>query len=179
MTFDPKRPEIGSLVIDINHLVRILIDLPPGALVGLLSTQPGLSEAMGEMRANQPALGVRAGVRDEDVAALEQDLADQAEIRIQLPAARKIVELLEESDAVIDDRLQRRLYATAQTIEARAKMMNDTELLARYAKTLEYRSAIGNKAARTRQRNQAAQAAQAAQAVPATPATSTDETASR
>lgn len=154
MSNDPKRPDVGDLVLDATDLAGIIVDLPPGKRLGLRSTQPGFDGVVGEIRANQPTLGAQAGLRDEDVVAIEADLAYRAEIRARLPAARKMVELLEESDAVIDDRLQRRVFSIAQTVETRARMLGEDTLLARYAKTREYRSAIGNKAARTRQRNQ-------------------------
>jgi hypothetical protein len=157
MSNDPKRPDVGDLVVDATDLAGIIVDLPPGGRLGLRSTQPGFEGVVGELRANQPAMGAQAGLRDEDLAGLEQDLAHRAEIQLRLPAARKMVELLEETDAVIGDRLQRRVFSMGQTIEARAKMLGDDALLARYAKTREYRSAIGNKAARTRQRNLADQ----------------------
>jgi hypothetical protein len=157
MSSDPKRPDVGDLVVDATDLAGIIVDLPPGKRLGLRSTQPGFDGVVGEIRANQPILGAQAGLRDEDVAAIDADLAQKAEIQARLPAARKMVELLEETDAVLDDRLQRRVFSIAQAVESRAKMLGDDELLARYAKTREYRSAIGNKAARTRQRNLAEQ----------------------
>jgi hypothetical protein len=157
MSNDPKRPDAGDLVVDATDLAGIIVDLPPGKRLGLRSTQPGFDGAIGEIRANQSTLGTRAGLRDEDVAAIEEDLAHRAEIRARLPAMRKLVELMEETDAVVDDRLQRRVFTIAQTVESRARMLGDDELLARYAKTREYRSSIGNKAARTRQRNLADQ----------------------
>ena len=157
MSKDPKRPDVGDLVLDATDLAGIIVDLPPGRRLGLRSTQPGFDGVVGEIRANQVTLGARAGLRDEDVAAIEEDLAHRAEIQARLPAARKLVELLEETDGVVDDRLQRRVFSIAQTVESRAKMLGDDELLARYAKTREYRSSIGNKAARTRLRNLADQ----------------------
>jgi hypothetical protein len=155
MSNDPKRPDVGDLVLDATDLAGFIVDLPPGKRLGLRSTQPGFEGVVGELRANQPTLGAQAGLRDEDLAGLEEDLGHRAEIQARLPAARKLVELLEETDAVIGDRLQRRAFSMGQTVEARAKMLGDDTLLARYAKTREYRSAIGNKAARTRLRNQA------------------------
>jgi hypothetical protein len=157
MSNDPKRPDVGDLVLDATDLAGFIVDLPPGKRLGLRSTQPGFEGVVGELRANQPTLGAQAGLRDEDLAGLEEDLGHRAEIQARLPAARKLVELLEETDAVIGDRLQRRVFSMGQTVEARAKMLGDDTLLARYAKTREYRSAIGNKAARTRLRNQADQ----------------------
>src|SRR6185436_13721214 len=71
-----------------------------------------------------------------------------------LPAARKLVEILEESRAKYDDQRQRIVYATAEAVDRRAKHAADGgTLLARYQKTREYRSAIALKGYKTRRRN--------------------------
>ncbi|ACY15196.1 hypothetical protein [Haliangium ochraceum] len=153
MSKDPKKPVIGDLSIDASALAEVIVDLPPGKRLGLRSTQPGFAEAVAEIRANQPGFGSLAGLRDDVVATLDGDIALRDEIDAFLPAALKLAELLEETRAVIDDRLQRQVFIIAQAVESRAKLLRDDELLARYARTSAYRSAIGNKAARTRARN--------------------------
>lgn len=155
MSLDPKRPDVGDLILDATNLAGVIVDVPTDKLGGLLTSQPGCDEAVAEVRSNQPVLGVQAGIRDEDVADINTTVAQMAEIRSLLPPARKLVELLEDTDAVLDDRLQRQLLNIASTVERRAKMLRNDELLARYAKTRKYRSAPGYKAARTRKRNQA------------------------
>lgn len=153
MSSDPKRPDVGDLSIDASDVGPIVVDLPPGGMLGLRSSQPGFPEALAELLSNQPILGVQAGVRDEDIVDIQATVANRERIRSLLPAATKLVELLTETDAVLDDRLQRQVHNIAVVVERRAKMQRNDELLARYAKTRAYRSAIGNKAARTRQRN--------------------------
>jgi hypothetical protein len=153
MSSDPTRPDVGDLRIDATDVGPHVVDLPPGGMLGLRSSQPGCSEALAELLSNQPILGVQAGVRDEDIVDIQTAVATRERIRSLLPAARKLVELLTETDAVLDDRLQRLVFNIAVTVERRAKMLRNDELLARYARTRAYRSAIGNKAARTRQRN--------------------------
>jgi peptidoglycan hydrolase CwlO-like protein len=74
----------------------------------------------------------------------------------QLPAALKLVEILHESKAAIDDKRQRLISAFAQPAESRAKAQgNDTTLLAKYEKTRAYRSAIAEKGAKTRKKKEA------------------------
>lgn len=155
MSMDPKRPDIGDLIIDATNLTGIVVDVPTDKLSGLLTTQPGCDEVVAEVRSNQPVLGVQAGIRDEDVADIDATVAQMAEIRSLLPASRKLLELLEDTYAVLDDRLQRQVFTIASTVDRRAKMLRNDELLARYGKTRKYRSATGQKAARTRKRNQA------------------------
>ena len=65
-----------------------------------------------------------------------------------------MVELIEETRAVLDDSVQRRIAMIASLIENRAKMMRTDELIAKYARTREYRSATALKGVRTRLRNQ-------------------------
>ena len=151
MSSDPKRPDVGDMSIDASEIAPIVVDLPPGGMLGLRSSQPGFPDALTELLSNQPIFGVQAGVRDEDIVDIQGIIANREKIRSLLPAASKLVELLVETDAVLDDRLQRMVHSVADNVEKRAKMLRSDELLARYAKIRAYRSAIGNKAARTRQ----------------------------
>lgn len=153
MSSDPKKPDVGDMKLDASHLSGIIVDLPPGGRIGLRTSQKNFAETIAELLSNQPLFGVAAGIRDEEPTAIQTAIQQMADIDALLPAAEKLVELLQETRAVIDDRLQKQVFTIAETVARRAKMMADDELRARYARTLEYRSAIGNKAARTRQRN--------------------------
>lgn len=150
---DPKQPDVGDLVIDASDLASFVVDLPPGARLGMRSEQPGFDAVMAEILANQPTLGERAGITATNFAALQQGQTRISQIDSRLPAARKMVELLEETRAVEDDRMQRLVSAIAISVTSRSRAFNDDELVARYEKTCAYRSAVANKAARTRQRN--------------------------
>jgi hypothetical protein len=145
--------ELGTLAIDCTALESFVEDLPPGALVGMRARQPGYKDVVNEIVSNQPALGGRAGVTDEDIQALL--LADERIelIDAQLPAARKLVEMLEETRGKLDDQCQRQISAIGVSVQSRAKAYNDDELLARYEKTRTYRSATAYKAAKTRRKN--------------------------
>lgn len=152
-----KRPDLGVLAIDVTHLAPFLTDLPPGGRQGLRGTLEGFPEVMHEIVSNQPSFGERAGVSTKDFDELRAAQEQMALIDEQLPAARKLVEILEESRAVVDDRLQRFISAIAQMVEARSKAFGDTEILGRYEHTRAYRSAVGVKAAKTRRRNEEAE----------------------
>ena len=153
MSNDPKHPAVGDLVIDASRLTTTVVDMTPDQLIGLRTSQPGCEDAVVEVRSNQPVLGVLAGVRDEDVADIDNTVAQMSDIQSLLPPSRKLVVLLEETYADLDYRLQRHLFTIASSVERRAKMLRNSELRARYGKTRAYRSATGLKAARTRQRN--------------------------
>lgn len=155
MSSDPTKPDVGDLIIDASNLAPVVVDLPPAGRLGLRSAQSGCADALAEIRSNQPQHGVSAGIRDEDVEAMDQAMNRITEIDGLLPAARKLLELLEETRAVLDDGVQRRIALIASSVETRAKMMRSDDLLARYARTREYRSASALKGVRTRLRNQA------------------------
>ena len=155
MDKESNRQPIGALAMDLTTFKDFLKDLPYGSRQGLRTSQEGCYEAVHEMESNQVEFGERAGIMPRDIEALTTARSRIALIDAQLPAARKIVELLEDTRAVLDDQIQRIISAAGQTIEARAKAFDDTELLARYDKTRAYRSAVGYKAAKTRRRNEA------------------------
>lgn len=164
MKDDAKGLRIGGLSVDASALEGKLVDLPKGARRRLRGDQPGLQKAMKEIRDNQPLYGELAGVTGrnfEDLRATDELIA---EIDARLPAARKLVEMLEESRAVAADKRHRLISAVASTVEMHAKAHGDSELLARYEQTRAYRSATAKKAWRTRRRNQEELARAAAQA---------------
>jgi predicted Zn-dependent protease len=154
--------EFGTLTIDCSSLEPFLIDLPIGGRVGLKTEQPGLDLAVAEIMANQANHGDKAGVTALDVQLLRDTSKKIDSIDEQLPAVRKLLEVLEETRAVLDDQRNRQVSAIASAVENRAKIHRDDGLLAKYENTRTYRSASGHKAARTRRRNLAIQAQQAA-----------------
>ena len=86
MSKDPRNPDVGDLVIDASNLSPVIIDLPPGGRIGLRAGQPGCREALAEIRSNQAQYGVTAGIRDEDVEAMEEGMTRIDEIDRILPA---------------------------------------------------------------------------------------------
>lgn len=154
MANDPKRPILGELAVDATHLAGRLIDLPPGGKQGLRTAQPGCDAVVAEILANQEMFGERAGI----TALKLQELRDAndiiAEIDVLLEPTRKLVEVLDESRAVFEDRRQRSVSSIAAVVETNARASGDTELLAKYEKARTYRSASARKGVRTRQRNQ-------------------------
>jgi hypothetical protein len=167
MADDVKTVEIGTLLIDATPFAEFIVDLPPGGKLGLQKQQDGYGEAAAEVVSNQAVWGDQAGITVGD---FEQfTLANEriAKIDALLPAARKLVEVLEETRAVLDDRRQRQTSAIATAVEGRAKVLRKPELLAKYEKTRAYRSASAMKGVRTRRRNESAHAETASVAQPA------------
>jgi hypothetical protein len=161
-------PTVGDLHINASALASVLIDLPPGAMVGHLSEQAKLNDVLEEIAANQDVWGDKAGVTAGDFTALQDAGTQLAQVRTFLPAARKLVELLEETESSIVDRRERKIRAIAGSVDGRVKEGGGDDLLAKYQKTREYRSAIGVKAAKTRKKNAEADAAENADAADTT-----------
>jgi hypothetical protein len=176
MAENNKPVELGALAIDCTSMASFVQDLVPGALVGMRSRQPGYEDVVNEIISNQPTLGGKAGVTDEDIQAFLLANERIAMIDAQLPAARKLVELLEETRGKLDDQCQRQVSAIALSAESRAKAYGDDELLAKYEKTRAYRSAIALKAVKTRRKN-AAETTTAPELAETTETTETTETA--
>lgn len=144
------------LVVDCRPIGSILVDLPAGAMVGLQAEHEGLDETLQEIVTNQSTIGERAGVTNSDIQDLKTINGYIDKIDEELPRARKIVELLEESRAKHDHDRHRLIAAIASMVETRARLLQDDSLLARYEKTRTYRSARAIKGAKTRKRNAAA-----------------------
>jgi uncharacterized membrane-anchored protein YhcB (DUF1043 family) len=179
MPNNPNAPAVGALKIDVSALAPFLVDLAPGETVGMRTEQEGFAEVVQEITSNQTEYGDAAGITQTDFKTLLLLEEQFAQIVEQLPAAMKLVEILNESKAAIDDKRQRLISAFAQSAESRAKAKgNDTTLLAKYEKTRAYRSAIADKGAKTRKKNEAAasakkteEEAKAAASAPAKPST--------
>lgn len=154
MANNPKLPLFGELSVDATDEAEHLVDLPEGARVGLRSEQPGYALAEEELSANQPLYGSHAGVADSTVQEVKDTTQVIQRIKTRLHAARKLVEILEESIAFHDDRRQRLVHSIAKTVEMHAAARGDTEILARYEQTRAYRSSVAKKGLRTRRRNQ-------------------------
>ncbi|MBL9004141.1 MAG: hypothetical protein JNJ46_07845 [Myxococcales bacterium] len=153
MPKDPKNPSIGDLSIDCTSLADIIVDLPPGAMLGLRQEREGMTEVLTEVANNQKTHGLRAGIADAEAAALAERTAQLVEVRKYLGPARKLVELLEETEAKLDHDRHQHISNMAVSVEQRAKMAGHADLLALYRATRSYRSAPGVKAARTRAKN--------------------------
>src|SRR5438445_452980 len=133
MAGNPKQPQIGELSIDASALSPFLVDLPAGALQGMRTEQDGFDDVVKEIVANQADWGDVAGVTQADLDQLLGANTKIDQIDVFLPAARKLVEMLEESRGKQDDLRQRQVGAIAKSAESRAKTGNP-DLLAKYEK---------------------------------------------
>jgi len=161
---DPNAPPVGSLKIDVTSMAAFLKDLPPNGTLGMRTQQDGYPEVLLEIKSNQAEYGDAAGITATDYQTLITTDEQVEQIVAHLPAAMKLVEILVESKAALDDKRQRMISAIAKGAEERAKFAPDGPvLLAKYEKTREYRSAIAEKGAKTRKKNEEAAAAKTAE----------------
>lgn len=163
MPNDLQPVALDVLVHDCTPLAPFLVDLDTGRLRGLCSEHEGFSEVVAEILTNQAALGDIAGITMSDFEAFQQSNHRVAMIDARLPALKKLVEMMEETRAVEDDKRQRQVNAFAEAIERRARTTGSETLLAKYEKTRKYRSALAVKGVKTRKKKLAEAARQATQ----------------
>lgn len=157
MTHDVKRPERESLVIDLRVLADFLIDAAPRQLVGIKRAQPGYEEVLREIYENQATYGEMAGILPSEVEELRLLNARIALIRQHVPPLRKLLEMMLETEAILDNRCQEIVRNIAKNIDARSATLKNEVLLAKYELTRKYRSAVATKAAKTRKKKLAVQ----------------------
>jgi hypothetical protein len=145
----------GSLIIDASALAKILVDLPPGETQGMSREQDGFAAVLHEITTNQKeGWGAKAGISDADVSEVVTLTGHIDAIRARLPAARKLVEMLEESEALYDDQRHTLIRVMASSVDSRSQMAGSA-IVAKYEATRTYRSAHAHKAVKTRQKRAA------------------------
>lgn len=150
------KPEKGALIIDASPLEHILVDAKPGATRGMQRAKPGFDDAVKEVVDNQAKYGRKIGVLESQVDELKQLNERMALIGGYIPAVKKLLEMMVESQTILDNRRHEIIRVVAKTVEAQAAAMKDDVLLAKYEDTRKYRSATAYKAAKTRQKKAAA-----------------------
>jgi|GEM_PF-1925065 hypothetical protein len=151
MAGDPKSPVVGEFVFDGSEFNAYAVDLPQGACRGKLTAREGFEEACKELFANQADHGTRAGITADDATHLAAANERIARIDAFLPALLKAAEVLTETRYMLDDKRQQILFNAAQSVDRRGKQHPD--LIARYERIREYRSASAKKAVKTRRKN--------------------------
>ena len=95
---------LDVLVHDCTALAPFLVDLEGGRLRGLRSEQEGFSEVVAEILTNQNLVGDVAGITTSDFEAFKQSNHRVAMVDARLPALKKLVEVMEETRALEDDK---------------------------------------------------------------------------
>jgi len=153
-----KRPPLGALLIDARSLDGILVDVKPGSTRGMQRAQPGFDEVLQEIFDNQPTYGAKIGILQSHIDELKQLNEKIERVNQFLPAIRKLGEMMVETLTVLDNRRHEIVRLVARNVDAYADAEKDDTVLAKYAQTRRYRSAIATKAAKTRKKKAAAAA---------------------
>lgn len=164
MSEEAKKSERDRFVIDAREVAPFVRDLPEGKMRGLKRAQEGFALVLKEIVDAQAKFGEKAGVMPRDVEELRL-LTQRIEIiRKHLPQVQKLLELLVETELVMDDRRQQIVRVIAKTIDNAATLAKGGELLAVYENTRRYRSAAAKKGVKTRQKRAALRAEKEAKA---------------
>ncbi len=149
---DPKHPKAGERSIDITDVE--LVDITPDHIARLSKLRDGHAAGILAVLLADPAVRLRAGLREVEVAELEADWATCKRIEEVLPAVEKLLELLQETRLVRGHSIAFRLGEMAHQVRRRAdRSPNGTEVAAPFEPLLDYHFAVGQKAAATREKN--------------------------
>lgn len=161
------QPFTGDLVLDLKHLDGVVVDLIPGAMRGLRREKDGIQKVIGEIQKAIPAHAVTLGVVG-DTHDRVNTLTEQIEkIRQARVLIDKMAEVLEESEAYLEDEREGQigLIVNAARQAARHK---DPAVLAAFEETARYHGQIAARAHKTRRKN-AEPAGAAPEAAPPAP----------
>jgi hypothetical protein len=140
--------------ISLAPLKTFLVDLPPGATVGMRRAQDGWQSVFLEITSNQAAYGERAGITATDYDRFVALDEQYGKILAQLLLVEKALSVLTESLAHVDNLRHRLAVAFADAAEGHARAEGgDPTLLTAYAKTIAYRAVVADRAVKARKKN--------------------------
>jgi hypothetical protein len=135
----PNPPPDNIFAIDLTPRKPFLVDLPPGAMRGMRQEQEGWVDVHAEIVTNQPTYGDAAGITATDFAKFTALHTQHGQIAAALPVVEKAHEVLEESQAYVDDSRHKLItqFADAALAHARGEG-GDPTLLTAYEKTIAF-----------------------------------------
>ncbi len=155
----PGQPYNGPLTIDLKNLTGRLVDLEHGAMQLLRAEQEGIGDVGAELKASVPTLGDAAGV-PKDVYSHFLDATDTlSEVRAARAIVDKLAEVLKETEAKFEHDRENDISIISEAVKAMSRLKGDPTLLAGFEKTLKYNAQAGDKAAKTRKKNEEAKKA--------------------
>ncbi|MFS8071864.1 MAG: hypothetical protein ACMG6S_36300, partial [Byssovorax sp.] len=105
-----------------------------GEKIALSEDDRSLSEVVQEVTANQEKWGGKAGVTADEVAGIVTTTAEIAKLRAYRPAVAKLLEMINETEALLEDKRETLIRTVAESVDAKAKMVGE-ELFAKYEHT--------------------------------------------
>ncbi|MRG95426.1 hypothetical protein [Polyangium spumosum] len=131
-----------------------LVDVKQGDLPKLKRSKPGCAAVLGDLAAAMPVHGDEARIHPDFYAEIVETQELLQAIRAQRPEADKLAEVLRESEAFYEDKLEGLLSRLAKIVLDTAKDENKPGLLATFESTIQYRGLYANRSAATRRKNQ-------------------------
>jgi len=153
---DKIQPFEGPFVLDYQNLSGVLVDAADGALQGRRREKEDWEKAKLELTSRLPiyaaALRVAPDLGDQ-IAALNDRIAEVRALKVQ---AEKLVEVLGETEVVLEDDREGLVGLVVES--ARKAKRNDPGLMVAFQETIRYHGQIGRRSAKTRWKNQEAAA---------------------
>jgi hypothetical protein len=159
MTTGTGQPYTGPLTFNLTAIAAILIDQPPGALRGMRSDQPGITDVINELAEAVKSHGAEAGV----TAPAYQRFVDSTEkltkLRANSAAFLKMAEVLAETEATYENEREQALSQIVDAVKSTAKRNKNKAIVAPFEKSVCYTQQAAEKAVKTRNKNKAAKGA--------------------
>jgi hypothetical protein len=152
MSAGTKTPYTGPLVVDATALKDELVDYAPGAQVGLKHEKPGFDQLLSELQQAKNGALAAAGIAIDVVVRIETRTTTLEEIRTKKEAARKLYEVLAETEADLENAREGDIALIARAVQAAVQHL-DAGTAAHFEATLKYYSQIADKAVATRRKN--------------------------
>ncbi|MDI3286647.1 hypothetical protein [Polyangium sp. 15x6] len=153
----------GNGVIDVSSFKQKLVDVKQGDLPKLKRSKPGCAGVLADLAAAMPDHSQEARIHPDVYADIVETTQLIQAIRAQRPEADKLAEVLRESEAFYEDKLEGLLSRVAKMVVDTAKDENKPSLLATFESTIRYRALYADRSVATRRKNQESAAASAAE----------------
>lgn len=152
MSTKPQTPYNGPLVIDVTSLGEAIVDLAPGAMVGMKREKPNFDEALTELKNAKSGAIADAGIALETITRIETRTAKLAELRTKRAEAEKLVEVLNETEVGLENAREGDIALVVKAVQTAAQHI-DPGVVASFEATMHYYSQNAVKAVATRRKN--------------------------
>jgi hypothetical protein len=144
----------GKGVVDASAYKDKLVDLKHGELPKLKRSKPGCAGVLADLSKAMPDHGNEARIHPDCYAEIVEIAQLLQSIRAERPEADKLAEVLRESEAYYEDKLEGLISRLGKTVIDTARDENKPTLLATFESVLQYRAQYAEKAVATRRKNQ-------------------------
>ena len=148
----------GVLKVDLSPMADDLRDIAPGGLKGARAEKEGLKDVLIELAHAVPAYGDAAEIHPATYQRVVQATKVIETLTNDEIVLMKLLEVCRESRTRLVNNREEDISAIAKKSEDKGEKGKQPELLAHFQKTIAYRSVSADKAAETRQKNEAAKA---------------------